>query len=89
MIRNIIVEMIDDIWSGDVSSQDSADLSVHMDDDLMEDLGFDSIQIMELICRIEDKYGIEFEDYSTLIEKLSSVSDFIRYVEEVVEANER
>lgn len=54
------------------------------DSDLMEDLGFDSIQIMELFAVIEETYGITFTDYVSLLDSLDSVSAFTDYVSELI-----
>lgn len=54
------------------------------DSDLMEDLGFDSIQIMELFAVIEERYKMEFTDYERLLDCMDSVSQFIEYVSGVV-----
>lgn len=54
------------------------------DSDLMEDLGFDSIQIMELFAVIEERYEIEFTDYESLLDRMDSVSQFIEYVSGVI-----
>lgn len=54
------------------------------DSDLMEDLAFDSIQIMELFAALEEKYEIEFTDYERLLDSMDSVSQFVEYVSGVI-----
>jgi acyl carrier protein len=45
----------------------------------IEDLGADSIDIVELIMALEDEYGIEIPDEDA--EKLETVGDAITYIE--------
>ena len=46
----------------------------------IDDLGADSIDIVELIMALEDEYGIEIPDEDA--EKMETVGDAIRYIEE-------
>ena len=46
----------------------------------VEDLGADSLDIVELIMALEEEFGIEVPDEQA--EKLQSVGDVIKYVEE-------
>ncbi len=46
----------------------------------LDDLGADSLDVVELIMAIEEEYGIEIPDDDA--EKLQSVQDAINYVEE-------
>jgi acyl carrier protein len=46
----------------------------------IDDLGADSLDIVELIMALEDEYGIEIPDEDA--EKIETVGDAVRYVEE-------
>lgn len=45
-----------------------------------EDLGADSLDVVELIMKIEEKFGIEVPD--TDAEKIRTVQDAVKYIEE-------
>lgn len=44
-----------------------------------DDLGADSLDIVELIMSIEDEFGIEVPDNAA--EKISTVGDVVKYIE--------
>ena len=46
----------------------------------IDDLGADSLDIVELVMALEDEYGIEIPDVDA--EKIQTVGDAIRYIEE-------
>ena len=46
----------------------------------IEDLGADSLDIVELVMALEEEFGIEVPDEQA--EKLQSVGDVIKYIEE-------
>lgn len=50
---------------------------------MIEDLGADSLDAVELVMAIEEEFGIEVPDEQA--EKLSAVGDIIDYVEKVVD----
>lgn len=77
-IRKEICEMIEDLM------EDTNGLEGKMDAGLLDELDFDSVQILDLINTIEEKYHIEFLDLSELLDRIDSVDDFISYVEEMV-----
>ncbi|RMD88201.1 MAG: acyl carrier protein [Candidatus Dadabacteria bacterium] len=49
---------------------------------LIEDLGADSLDIVELIMALEEEYEIDIADENA--EKIQTVQDVISYLEEVV-----
>ena len=67
-IRDIIVEQL-----GVNADQ------VNRDAKMIEDLGADSLDAVELVMAIEEEFGIEVPDDKA--EKLASVGDIIDYVE--------
>ena len=46
----------------------------------IDDLGADSLDIVELVMALEDEYGIEIPDEDA--EKIETVGDAIHYIEE-------
>ena len=51
------------------------------DDPLMETLGVDSIQILEIVVGLEETYGLSFQDDEFNIEvfrTVKSIADFVR-----------
>ena len=46
----------------------------------IEDLGADSIGLMELVMKLEEEFGIKIPDED--VEKISTVGDAVKYIEE-------
>ena len=59
-----------------------AESEVTMEASFTNDLGADSLDTVELIMEIEDEFGIYIPD--DLAEKISTVGDAIKFVEEEV-----
>lgn len=53
---------------------------VTMETNLMKDLSADSLDAVEIIMAIEDKYGFEIPDEDA--EKFQTVEDLVKYAEE-------
>ena len=68
-IRAIICEQVD-LNEDDVAM-----------DSLLEDLGADSLDLVDIVMGIEDEFGMEVPDDA--IEKFSTVGDIVDFVEEV------
>lgn len=49
-------------------------------DSLLEDLGADSLDLVDIVMGIEDEFGMEVPDDA--IEKFSTVGDIVDFVEE-------
>ncbi len=45
------------------------------------DLGLDSVQVIELVLKIEEQYNFEFDRYDELMEHMGTVRDFIQFFE--------
>ena len=54
--------------------------TITLETHLVDDLGADSLDAVDLIMAIEDEYGIEIPDEDA--EKFQTVGDLVRYVEE-------
>jgi acyl carrier protein len=68
-VKDIIVEQL-----GVNADQVTADAK------FIEDLGADSLDTVELVMALEEEFGIEVPDEEA--EKLQSVGDVIKYIEE-------
>lgn len=68
-VRDIICEQLD------VESDE-----VTMDASILEDLGADSLDIVDLVMNLEEAFDTEIPDDE--IEKLRTVGDVVRYVDE-------
>ena len=51
---------------------------------LFGDLEMDSVQMIELILRIEEKYGFHFDRYDELMDYMDTVNDFTDYFEHYI-----
>ena len=52
---------------------------ITMESDLVEDLGADSVAVVDLIMSIEDEFGVEVPDED--VEKVKTIGDAVRYIE--------
>ena len=50
------------------------------EDNLMEDHGIDSVQVLEIVVGLEEEYGVSFEDEDFDIEVLQTVQLIADYV---------
>lgn len=57
-----------------------ADTSVEMDSSFIDDLGADSLDIVELVMALEEEFDIEIPDADA--EKVVSVNDVVEYIKE-------
>ena len=53
---------------------------INPDSSLTEDLGLDSLDVIELISAFEEEFGIEIPDEDA--EKLGKIEDIVRYLRE-------
>lgn len=58
----------------------SAD-EVKLDSKFVDDLGADSLDVVELVMALEEKFGIEIPDEEA--EKISDVKDVVEYIEKL------
>ncbi len=50
------------------------------DSDIVDDLGADSLDIVDLVMSIEDEFGIEVPDEA--VEEIKTVDDAVKYIED-------
>ncbi|ARQ97894.1 MULTISPECIES: acyl carrier protein [Campylobacter] len=67
-VRDVVVEQL----------SVSAD-AVKMESKIIEDLGADSLDVVELVMALEEKFDVEIPDSEA--EKLISIADVVNYVE--------
>ncbi len=53
---------------------------VTMDADIQEDLGADSLDVVDLIMSFEDEFGVEIPDEA--VEEIKTVGDIVNYIEQ-------
>lgn len=54
--------------------------SVTMESNLKDDLGADSLDLVDLVMSLEDEYEIEVPD--SAVEDVKTIGDIVRYIEE-------
>ena len=74
-IRKDLLDMIIDYTDGRITE-------VNPDDVLTSDLGFNSFELFDMICLIEEKYNISIPD--RILPTLVTVADVVTYLEENV-----
>lgn len=62
-----------------VTQLDLDDDKVTAESGIAEDLGADSLDVVELLMAIEDEFGIEIPDDE--IENIKTVDDLVKYIE--------
>ncbi|MGM0623031.1 MAG: acyl carrier protein [Campylobacterota bacterium] len=68
-VKEVVVEQLS-VDAGEVKE----------DSKFVEDLGADSLDVVELVMALEEKFGIEIPDEDA--EKIATVSDAVKYIED-------
>lgn len=55
--------------------------------DPIKDYGMDSIAILDFVIRIEDQYGIDFQNFSDLSNHMNSVNEMVTYMVDMMGGN--
>ena len=71
-VKNIIADQLD-------VTEDK----VKMESSFVDDLGADSLDIVELVMAFEEEFSIEIPDDAA--EKISTVADVVNYISEIAE----
>lgn len=58
--------------------------SITMDSVVTDDLGADSLDVVDLVMSIEEEFDLEFPDEE--VENIKTVGDIVKYIESKVEA---
>ncbi len=53
--------------------------SIQMDSRLLDDLGADSLDVVDLVMAIEDEFSIEVSDEA--LENMNTIADAVNYIE--------
>ena len=72
----MIFDKIKEILADQLDIEENA---ITPDSLLVEDLGADSLDAIDIVMSVEDEFGIEVPD--EIIEKIESVSDIITFIE--------
>ncbi|MGM0534341.1 MAG: acyl carrier protein [Campylobacterota bacterium] len=68
-VKEVVVEQLS-VDAGEVKEESK----------FVEDLGADSLDVVELVMALEEKFGIEIPDEDA--EKIATVSDAVKYIED-------
>ncbi|MBR6789599.1 MAG: acyl carrier protein [Oscillospiraceae bacterium] len=63
-----------------VDQLDCEEDKVTMDASVTDDLGADSLDLVDLVMSLEDEFGIEINDDQ--VETIKTVGDIVRYIED-------
>jgi acyl carrier protein len=72
--------LLDDVKEVVVEQLDCDPAEIKEDSKFIEDLGADSLDVVELVMALEEKFDIEIPDEDA--EKILTVGDAIKYVED-------
>lgn len=53
---------------------------IDYESNIIEDLGADSLDIVDLVMSVEDEFGIEVPDEA--LEKITTIEDMVKYIED-------
>ena len=53
---------------------------IDYESNIIDDLGADSLDVVDLVMSVEDEFGIEVPD--EVLENMSTVEDIVKYIEE-------
>jgi acyl carrier protein len=73
--------LFDDVKEVVVEQLDCDPAEVKEDSRFVEDLGADSLDVVELVMALEEKFDIEIPDEDA--EKIKTVADAIKYIENI------
>jgi acyl carrier protein len=72
--------LLDDVKEVVIEQLDCDPAEVKEDSKFIEDLGADSLDVVELVMALEEKFDIEIPDEDA--EKILTVADAIKYIED-------
>ncbi len=75
----MVFEKLREILAGQLEISEE---KITMDTNIIDDLGADSLDIVELIMSLEDEYGITITDES--VRELYTVREVVEFVEKLV-----
>ncbi|WP_391204469.1 acyl carrier protein [Psychrobacillus sp. L4] len=78
-MENIIKELIINNSKGQLTAEE-----IKEDSSLIEEFGFDSLQMIQLIIDIEEHFDFMFDEEDLFVEGLSTFGSFMRLVEKAI-----
>ena len=66
-----------------IQEKTDADIKMEGDISLIDDLGFDSLQLVEVLTEIEERFRVSFEDGEKLLDFVDHLEMMISYVEKI------
>ena len=73
----MVFEKVRDILIDQLDAEESA---ITMEASIIDDLGADSLDVVDLVMTLEDEFDIEIPDEE--IENIKTVGDIVRFIEE-------
>lgn len=73
----MVLEKIVDILAEQLDIENKNNIT--MDSELVDDLGADSLDSIDIVMSVEDEFGIEVPD--EVIENIKTVADIVDYIE--------
>ena len=73
--------IFDDVRDVVVEQLSVAPDAVKLESKIIEDLGADSLDVVELVMALEEKFKVEIPDSDA--EKLITINDFVSYIEKL------
>lgn len=67
----------------------NVDVVLSEDMNLIDDLNFDSIQLINLIIEIEEQFGVEFNDSDLLFDHFNRISDLCSLINQLLNKESR
>jgi acyl carrier protein len=80
ILKEIVMALFDDVKEVVVEQLNVNPDEVKMESKFVEDLGADSLDVVELVMALEEKFNIEIPDDQA--EKIQTVGDAVKYIEE-------
>ncbi len=73
-----IFEKVKELISDQLDVEDKE--SISMDSSITDDLGADSLDVVDLVMAIEDEFGVEVPEDQ--VENIKTVGDIVKYIED-------
>jgi len=80
LVQGAVMALLDDVKEVVVEQLNVNPDEIKEDSKFVEDLGADSLDVVELVMALEEKFDIEIPDADA--EKIATVGDAIKYVED-------
>lgn len=85
MKKNLIMESVKEIFRESLRDKFEP-LAINENTDLVEAIGLNSIESIEILVRVEDKFGIEVSDEDLNVDLVRCLSNITEYIEKKINA---